>query len=431
MEERDLNQELKETKRYYENARLELSKIVLSNVLIEEKHTEYINENGEKVNTLEYGVYIKFKGENIKIATIDESGKFEPNTDLLKDEKYSQEELDALGDMLNRLGLEQDKVDINKIKQQLQEIDAKTEEQLKHETGEKEREAEETIKDDEVKNEKDDEEKDKDKEELDKQQAEETKRTKLAKLFGVRTKDIVLIKPTAEIFKNHPELPKSTFLVRHPDGKTRAYEFDSGRITKSKFIEDSETGLITKYVNIGSDGENIKKEIPYQVMKTNLKARNTQEIRMATRIEQGYFECEEIRQGTNGEWTGYGVERIGRDDNRKIVNQLSSTRTNNVEPADISDRYEGVKNTGLADDGVQIQDLSPMATIERFMEEGYNKKEAVDIYNYMIGPEHLSEEASKERVNSEIIERIEENERQVEDDEKTPWNDAENRRRRG
>lgn len=209
-EEKDLAQDMKkeelEIKKYYENVNLELSKIRLQNVLIEETTKREINENNETIETIEYGVYIKFKGENVKIATINEGGVLIPNRDILNNEnkKYTDEELEALGDMINRLGLENEKVDINKLQEQLKEIEAKTKEELDKEV---EKDEEETNKDD-LENEKDENEEEP---EVDEQEIEDKEKEEIALLYGLKASQIVHINTTDEkITENHtfPELVK-------------------------------------------------------------------------------------------------------------------------------------------------------------------------------------------------------------------------------
>ena len=122
----DMKQELIEEK-YYENVKLELEKIILDNITIAEKHTK-VTEKEESKEIVVFDVYIKFKDENIKIATIDEKGRLTPNEALLQDEKYDEEDKKKLGDMINRLGLQKDEVDMNKLQEQLKNIEAKTKE---------------------------------------------------------------------------------------------------------------------------------------------------------------------------------------------------------------------------------------------------------------------------------------------------------------
>lgn len=212
---KDMKQELKETNKYYENVRLELSKIRLENVIIEEKHKQEIDENNKINEVIEYGVYIKFKGENVKIAIIDETGRLMPNTEILNDEKYSPEELNALGDMLRRLGLEQDKVDINKLKDQLKEIEAKTEEEFNKEKTEKEDEEKEKDEEESIK----DEEEEKEPEE-DEQEVEDKEKEEIALLYGLKASQIVHINTTDEKITDDKTFPE---LVKWAEGKKDVY----------------------------------------------------------------------------------------------------------------------------------------------------------------------------------------------------------------
>lgn len=421
------------------NLEFKMSKGILP-ANIKEEHKTEINEQGEEYETIEFGVYIPFTRENgevefIKIATIDAEGTFYKNREILNDSKYTDEEKEALEKIIDSIGLEHDEVDLNKMQKQLEKAEAKTKEQLEQEKDGKE---EETAKDD---NEKEDKEKGEKEEKEEKEnnkdledKKDEEEKNKIATRKNIPVKNIFILRRDSQFYENYPQVPKTTYFYRDNDGKIKAeYIDENGQTQPSEFFNDSTTYLKEQVIGLRDDGEPIKKQVPYQVMKTQGLTntnRNARDIRIAIYIENGYMEFEEVRQGDNGKWTGYGLEGKGRDYNSKVVNELSNTKTNSVEPEEVSDRYEAVENTGLADDDVQMQDLSPMKTIERFMDEGYNKKEAVDIYNYMIGEEHLSEEAAKERVNEEIVERIEKEEREVEDDEKTPWGDAENRRNR-
>ncbi len=439
-EGQDLAQDMKkdaiETEKYYENVNLELSKIRLENVMIEEKHRQEIENETEK-DIVEYGVYIKFNDEDVKIATIDEEGRLTPNVDILKDEKYSDEDRKKLGDMLNLLGLEKDKVDLSKLQEKLKEIEAKTKEEI--EKDRKQKDKDDSIKDkDDDEKEDDEQEDEKEDDENNKEKSDEEEKEKIAQKKHIATKNIFIIRKDSQFFKNYPQLKdeEGLYFYRDNDGKIKAeYTDKNGQTQPSKFFNDSTTKLQENVVSLGEDGNPVKKEIPYQVMTTKGLTntnRNARDIRIACHIEQGYLEFEEMRLGTNGEWTGYGIEGRGRDYNSKVVDNLSDTRTNEVKPEDVSNRYEAVEKTALADDGVQIQDLSPRQTIDRFIDEGYNKEEAISIYNYMIGEEHLPEEAAKQKVNEEIIEKSEkENNRNRDvEDEKTPWGDAESRRQR-
>lgn len=178
----DMKEEQKHTEKYYEKVRLELSKIVLNNVTIGEKHEQKQADNGDVEEVMSYEVFIDFKGESVPIATIDESGKLTPNESILQDERYSEEDRRKLGDMLNLLGLQKDEVNMEKLQEQLKTIEAKTKEELEQEKGEKTREEEETIKDD---NERDEGEKTEEREDIEKE--------KIAKKYNVNSKQVVHI----------------------------------------------------------------------------------------------------------------------------------------------------------------------------------------------------------------------------------------------
>lgn len=205
----DMKKEQEKTEKYYENVRLELSKIVLDNVTIGEKQSQTQKENGVVEETVTYEVLIDFKGEKVHIATIDADGHLTPNEAIMQDEKYSEEDRKKLGDMLNLLGLQQDEVDMNKLQEQLKTIDAKTKEELEQEKGEKSREEDETIKDE---TERDDEEEEPEKD----KEAEDIEKEKIAKKYNVNSNQVVHIN-----MKDEKITEDDTFqdLVKWADGK--------------------------------------------------------------------------------------------------------------------------------------------------------------------------------------------------------------------
>ena len=168
---KDMKDEVVLQEKYYENVKLELEKIILSNVTLAEKHIQR-EEKGKEIVT--YDIYIKFKEEDVVIASIDENGKLIPNEALLKDEKYTSEEQRKLGDMINLLGLQKEEVDLQKLQGQLREIEAKTKEELKKDETEEEKD-EETNKDDKEKE---------GDEEVDKE--EESEKQEVAKQYKVK-----------------------------------------------------------------------------------------------------------------------------------------------------------------------------------------------------------------------------------------------------
>lgn len=123
---------------------------------------------------------------------------------------------------------------------------------------------------------------------------------------------------------------------------------------------------------------------------------------------------------------GYGLEKTGRDYNSKDVNNISDTRRKSDNSEFISEGYEKLENSGFKENGLAMNELDPRKTVERLMEEGYNKKEAVQVINYMIGPDELPEEEAKQKVNEQIEENAKKQERSG--DEKVPWERAMSRR---
>ena len=206
----NMKEEQKQAEKYYENVSLELSKIVLNNVTIGERHEQKQTESGDVEEVVTYEVYIDFKGESVLIATIDEGGNLTPNESILQDEKYNDEDRKKLGDMLNLLGLEKDEVNMEKLQEQLKTIDAKTKEELEQEKGE---ESEETAKDDNEGEAKEDEEENaEDKEEKDKE--------KIAKKYKLNTNQIIHVD-----LENEKITEDETFsgLVKWADGQKEIY----------------------------------------------------------------------------------------------------------------------------------------------------------------------------------------------------------------
>lgn len=203
----NMKEEQKQAEKYYENVSLELSKIVLNNVTIGERHEQKQTESGDVEEVVTYEVYIDFKGESVLIATIDEGGNLTPNESILQDEKYNDEDRKKLGDMLNLLGLEKDEVNMEKLQEQLKTIDAKTKKELEQEKGEKTEEIEETAKDDNEGEEKQEEQEEKDKE-------------KIAKKYKLNTNQIIHVD-----LENEKITEDETFsdLVKWADGQKEIY----------------------------------------------------------------------------------------------------------------------------------------------------------------------------------------------------------------
>ncbi len=254
----------------------------------------------------------------------------------------------------------------------------------------------------------------------------------IAKRKQIPTSQIRVVKENANLYEDHPILKQQEnhlFFYKDQDGIIRAEYYDekTNQIKPSQLIKPSITE-IRKEVSIGKDGKKVEREIPYQTMYTQGLNRDNayvRDIRFSVNIHWGELEINESRQGTNGEWSSHEIEMEGKDDNTKKVEQLTQNKTKSNNPDKISESFERVEDTGLKEEGIQIEEMTePQKIIQKFMEEGYQRKEAIHILNYMIGEEKLTEKQAKERVNEEIelrekIERQQEDAHSQDDQERT------------
>lgn len=250
--------------------------------------------------------------------------------------------------------------------------------------------------------------------ELEKIEHEEPKhevdKKEIAKKKQIPPSQIYMVKEEANVYEDHPILrkeEKNLFFYRNKEGVICAeyYDEQTEQIKPSQYIKPSITE-IRKEVSIGKDGKKVEKEVPYQAMYTQGLHRDNEyirDIRFSVNIHWGELEINESRQGTNGEWTSHEVEMKGKDDNTQKVKRLTQNRTKSNNPDEISESFDKVEDTGLKEEGIQIEEMTePETIIQRFMAEGYQRKEAIQILNYMIGEEKLTEEQAKQRVNEKI-----------------------------
>lgn len=397
--EKDLAQELKKDK-YYEDVVLprktkEKNDSILSNTLIEEK--KYEDENGK--TNVEYGVYIKFNGEDVLIANINEKGKLEPNMELLNDDKYSDEDKKKLGDMLNLLGLEKDNVDIEKLQEQLKEIEPKTKEEIEQEREmQKEKDS---IKDEEQ--EQTDEEKEDDEKELGNAEQEKEQEV-LAKKKGIKVNNICKIRRDSQFYKNYPNIPKTAYFYLDSKDRIHAEYLDKdGQAQKLPGFEEIKDR--TEVTRLGNDGQNVREEIPYRVMTAKGledKNHNTQDIRIAMYKDQyGYLKIETIHQGRNGEWEGKNIDIHGTDRNTERMNNLIDEKNKTPQTGVLAKRQEELKTSGYSQDGLSLDEFSKQRKINEYMEDGYTFEESNKIYDYVVGELQLTEEDAKLKVNEE------------------------------
>lgn len=232
----------------------------------------------------------------------------------------------------------------------------------------------------------------------------------IAKQKNIPKNNVLKVRTDSNLYKNHPELKEepNLYFYRDSDGKIKAeYIDEKGVVQPSKFFEESTTAF-QKNVDIGQDGNPVKKEVPYQTMTTKLKHGDTdiKDTRINIEIVQGYLTIKESRQGKNGKWESHEIEVMGRDYNSKEVNDVTSTRLGGeADPSRVTNIFEKVEKTSLADDGVQMDEMQGYREnlINKFVNEGYNREEATRIYEYMVNEDRkLTEEQAKEKVNEEI-----------------------------
>lgn len=397
--EKDVAQELKKDK-YYEDVVLprktkEKNNSILSNTLIEERN--YEDENG-KAN-VEYGVYIKFNGEDVLIANINEKGKLEPNMELLNDDKYSDEDKKKLGDMLNLLGLEKDNVDIEKLQEQLKEIEPKTKEEIEQER--KMQKEKDSIKDEEQ--EQTDEEKEDDEKELGNAEQEKEQEV-LAKKKGIKVNNICKIRRDSQFYKNYPNIPKTAYFYLDSKDRIHAEYLDKdGQAQELPGFEEIKDR--TEVTRLGNDGQNVRDEVPYRVMTAKGledKNHNTQDIRIAMYKDQyGYLKIETIHQGRNGEWEGKNIDIHGTDRNTERMNNLIDEKNKTPQTGALAKRQEELKTSGYSQDGLSLDEFSKQRKINEYMEDGYTFEESNKIYDYVVGELQLTEEDAKLKVNEE------------------------------
>ncbi len=230
----------------------------------------------------------------------------------------------------------------------------------------------------------------------------------IANKEGIPAGNVLIVRSDSNFYKDHPEAEKNLYFCRGEDGIVRAkYIDENGYAQSSKLIKPSTTSLRQQSVEKGSNGDSVEKKIPYQTMETSLKCNdsNIMAVRINIDINNGYLEISESRQGRqNGEWTAHNIEVRGRDYNSKELNDATSTRTGEADPDRDTEAFNIVARTRLANDGIQYDEMQSYAEtlIEKFVDDGYNREEAIKICNYMIGEEKLEEDAAKAKVNEEI-----------------------------
>ncbi len=273
------------------------------------------------------------------------------------------------------------------------------------------------------------------KQEEEKSQDDNSQEQEIAKQKGIPTNNVLIVRDNSNLYKDHPEIERNLIFSRDNDGKVKAeYIDENGELQPSKYIQPSNTSVRQETISIGKDGNPVTRETPQQVMRTqNLTKRDqdVRDVRINIKFDQyGYMDIEEARQGKNGEWAAHDIEVRGRDYNSAQVNEETSMKTGMADPDKETSSYESMENVGKPQDEIQYDRVYLMQhadeIIDGFINQGYQKVEAVAIFNHMIGEEALTEKQAKERVNKEITE-VKQEEREEEPEERTLWGDAEAR----
>lgn len=403
---------------YYKELAFDSARFIENDVFV----TKLNRENGKKGAEEVYEIYNK---DGDLVATVDKAGKIHFSPEYIEKLRQEYQEYFEMLNLDNSVLELPEEIKERNITLQPEELEKEI--QKKKEKG----------KEDEEKAEEEEEEQEQEK--LDPQEENQEQKA-IAKKKGIPENNVLIVRDNSNFYKDHPEVERDLIFSRDKDGLVKAeYIDENGELQPSKYIMPSTTGIRQETVSIGSDGNPVTKESPQQVMQTrNLTGRDQdiRDVRINIKFDTyGYPYAEEARQGNEGEWTSHAIEVKGRPTNSSQVNEITSIRTGVADPDRETGMYSSVEKTGLIQDGVQYDEMHLMQhseeIIEEFIKDGYQRKEAVEIFNYMIGEEVLTEKEAKERVNENIKERekIQEKEQERDDDDegRTPWGDAEAR----
>lgn len=201
--------------KYFEDCELKIGDNKLE-VSVAEITEEMLDENKENSkNIVTYDIYMKFKGENVLIATINEQGRLEINKDTV-----------ARIDPKDQLGLLKLKDDEKPDLSVLKDLDGKTEEEVERELEEKEKNDSKEEVEEEIEEEKGEEE-----EQEEEQQEDSQEREEIAERYNINTKNIVRLNTRGEKITEHQDFEG---LVKWAEGKEDVWVLtdDFGQIDK-------------------------------------------------------------------------------------------------------------------------------------------------------------------------------------------------------
>lgn len=406
---------------YYKELAFDSARFIENDVFV----TKLNRENGKKGAEEVYEIYNK---DGDLVATVDKAGKIHFSPEYIEKLRQEYQEYFEMLNLDNAVLELPEEIKERNITLQPEELEK---EKKKEKQDEKGKEDEEKTEEEKEKAEEEEEEAEEEEE-----KTEDQEQKAIAKKKGIPENNVLIVRDNSNFYKDHPEVERNLIFSRDKDGLVKAeYIDENGELQPSKYIMPSTTGIRQETVSIGSDGNPVTKESPQQVMQTrNLTGRDqdVRDVRINIKFDiYGYPYLEEARQGNEGEWTSQAIEVKGRPTNSSQVNEITSIRTGVADPDRETGMYSSVEKTGLIQDGVQYDEMHFMQhseeIIEKFIKDGYQRKEAVEIFNYMIGEEVLTENEAKARVNENIKEREKEQERDDDDEGRTPWGDAEAR----
>ena len=352
--------------RFYDGVNLEFEKTRLEDVLIEKRPAK--DKEGKDIkDSFEYDIYIQFNNEDVKIATIDNERNINPNEELLDNEGYSDEDKESLGNMLNLLGLEKGKVDLNRLKEKLQ--DPKTMEQIKKRREQNKKEAREN-KENDKQEEKQDEEK------------EDSEKEAIAKQYNVSSKDVVHISTQG---KKLTENESFSDLVKWAEGRKDVYVIADKKgniqtvLSKNSNNEFEEVKQEMQHVHgntpsvdihlIGND--RIKTVKPLQIYQIDSKQA------FAT-IRNNWGELETIycrKEAGKEEYFGEKVpeEKSGKNQRQLGFDERSMMDSKNSSSSDLSKKHDELKKAmdyeerevPTSEKGVQVDEINGNARQNR------------------------------------------------------------------
>ncbi len=371
---------------------------------IQEQNVIVATIKNSEDDTTTYNLYSE--DTNSLIATVDTTGKMKFTSDYIEKlietykEYFRTLDLDDVEFNFPQELSEEDIVFTKEERERFREERERSDTRGKEKS--KEREQKEVI----------EEEREEEQEENKELTPEEKEREEIAKKKGIKSNDVLFIKENSNFYKDHPNLEKNLYFFRDKDGIVKAeYIDENGMSQPSKFFEPTLSREET--ISMGSDGNPVVREVPYQVLKTkglNNIDKDIVDIRINIKIDSyGYLDIEESRQGKNGEWLAHDIEVKGRSYNSHELNERTSIKSRRADPDEQTNAYKQLeKNENATNDGIQYDEIYMQKHAEEIIsnlqEEGYERDDAVQIYNYMLG-EDLTLEQAKDKVNEQILER--------------------------